>query len=77
MPRYFFHTQNDETVRDENGHELPDSNAAKAEAVAMMGEMLRDRARDFWASGRLRVTVEGGGGDTVVVLTTRVEEAPN
>ena len=33
MPRYYFHLHNDLDVRDEEGRELPDQKAARAEAI--------------------------------------------
>lgn len=77
MPRYFFHTENGEPIRDESGHELPNADAARSEAVATMGEMLRDRARDFWITGRFQVTVCDASGEAIVVLSTEAEPGPN
>lgn len=45
MPRYYFHLielATDEIDVDTDGVELPDADAARAEAVQMAGEMLRD-----------------------------------
>lgn len=45
MPRYFFHLielVTDEIDVDTDGVELPDADAARAEAVKVAGEMLRD-----------------------------------
>jgi hypothetical protein len=42
MPRYFFHTEEKYISIDEEGTELPDLNAVRAEAIRTAGEMLRD-----------------------------------
>ena len=42
MPRYFFHTEGKYARLDEEGTELPDLKAVRAEAVQTTGEMLRD-----------------------------------
>ena len=48
MPRYFFHTQNGDCIRDDQGEELRSVDAAREEAVAVLGEILRYRGASFW-----------------------------
>lgn len=50
MPRYFFRLQNGETLKDEEGEELADHDAACATAVDILAETLPDR-RDMLAGG--------------------------
>lgn len=57
VPRYFFHTQNGQVVRDRTGTELPDLAAARSEAVRAAGEMLRDSADEFWRTGGWSLSV--------------------
>ena len=41
MPRYFFHVRDGVDLPDTEGFELPDLEAAQAEAIGTCGEMLR------------------------------------
>jgi hypothetical protein len=43
MPRYFFDTADGHRFHDTEGTEVKDDAAARVEAVAVMGELLRDR----------------------------------
>lgn len=70
MPRYFFdfHDAKNITIDDE-GHELPSLDAARAEARRTIGEA----ARDLTAKGQdgfLRVEVRDKGGALVRVAVT-------
>jgi hypothetical protein len=44
MPRYFFNVQDDRTIIDQEGTELPNLGAAREEAVSTSAELLRCRA---------------------------------
>jgi len=56
MPRFFFHTEDGRCFPDHSGLELPDLAAAKREALATLGEMLRhDEA--FWRTEHFRLLV--------------------
>ena len=57
VPRFFFHTEDGRCFSDEDGTDLPDLEAAKAEALRLIGEVAREDAAEFWATGELRVTV--------------------
>ena len=48
MPRYFFDVQDGKSFPDYDGCELPDLDAARIEAVRLLGGMLRDEAETFW-----------------------------
>lgn len=52
MPVYFFHVDNGSLSPDQDGTELPDVEAARAEAVALAGALLRELDGEFWAHGR-------------------------
>lgn len=57
MPRFFFNTNNDVELRDEEGTELPDIDAARRAAIRYAGELLRDGPRlDFDATWQLRAS---------------------
>lgn len=68
MPRYFFNTVDGRRYPDEDGMELPDLNAVRARATSVVGELLKERAADFWDTGRLRLEVADDGGTVVLVL---------
>ena len=76
MERYFFHTEDGRSHLDEEGIELDTPTAAKIEAVRMMGEMLRDRARHFWDTQAMRVIVTDETGLILFVLGLCAFEAP-
>ena len=57
MPRYFFHTEDGRRFPDREGTELPDLEAAKASALVVLSEVLRDNPDEFWAHERFEVTV--------------------
>ena len=42
MTRFYFHVDDDRTILDQEGTELPDMEAARREAITASGEMLRD-----------------------------------
>ena len=41
MPRYYFHSEDGRRFPDEEGTELPSDDAARLEAVRVLGELLR------------------------------------
>lgn len=56
MPTFYFQTDYG-PPGDEEGVVLADLETAKIEAVALVGELLRDQARAFWSSPRWSMTV--------------------
>ncbi|MBZ9676867.1 DUF6894 family protein [Mesorhizobium sp. ES1-1] len=48
MPRYHFHVDDGTLLADNEGTELPDLQAARAEAVSAAGELLRDLDGALW-----------------------------
>ena len=78
MPRYFFHTQNGDCIRDDQGEELKGIDAAREEAVAVLGESLRYRGSSFWTTGAFSIIVTDADGDTVVSITAAAsDDAPD
>jgi hypothetical protein len=58
VSRYHFHVVDGSAQVDEEGTELADVNAAKAEAVRLAGEVLRDTAHgDIWALEEWKLVV--------------------
>ena len=77
MPRYFFHTQNGDCIRDDQGEELRSVDAAREEAVAVLGEILRYRRASFWTTRAFSVIVTDDEGQTVVSVTASAsDQAP-
>ena len=76
MPRYYFHTENGDRIRDDQGEELAGGEAAREEAVTVLGEILRYRGASFWDTGSFSVIVTDDGGRTVVCVTAAASEEP-
>lgn len=74
MPRYFFHTEDGKRYPDEDGTDLPDVKAARLKATLIMAELLKEQPSDFLDTGRLRVRVTDGQGDTVLLMEAFVTE---
>lgn len=70
MERYFFHIEDGETLRDEQGLELRNIEAARQEAVAVMAQYLRDRPDDIWEDRPVTVTVQDDRGMTLFCVIT-------
>jgi hypothetical protein len=62
MPRYYFHSQDGHTWRDEEGTELAEVDEAKRAAIQMLGVRLADAPDELSDAGRyeLKVTDEKG-----------------
>ncbi len=55
---FYFHIQNGSVTMDTDGIDLPDIEAARAEAVAIIADVLRDgEAGDLWNDHPLRLWV--------------------
>lgn len=76
MARYFFHTEDGQSVLDGEGSEFASVTEAKIEAVRMMGEVLRDRAEHFWDDQALKMIVTNAEGLILFVLDLSAVEAP-
>ena len=68
MTRYFFHVQDGTDRPDHDGTEYDDLDAARAEAVSLLGEMVKDLDGRFWAHPEWRLTVVDESGATVCQL---------
>lgn len=76
MPRYFFHDVAGRRQRDTKGMSLPNIKAARIEAIAYAGQVLRDRPDKVWASGQWRVEVADEEGRLLFTLVTVAVDAP-
>ncbi|MGV3729840.1 MAG: DUF6894 family protein [Sphingopyxis sp.] len=70
MPRYYFHTCDGTQDIDRIGHELPDDNAARREAVRYGGGLLCDDPGIIGCDDELRITVtkEDGSLSCAVII---------
>jgi hypothetical protein len=68
MPHYFFHVGDTLGGLDYEGQTLPDDNTARIEAARTMGELLRDKAGEFWSAGEMKLTVTDRTGLVLFVL---------
>ena len=74
MPRYFFNLQDGRSAPDQEGTELPDIETARAEAVRLSGEVLRDTGAKFWEHPDWRLDVLDESGRTLFTLRFLAEE---
>lgn len=75
MSRYFFHIDYGELTRDEDGTLFPSHNAARAAAVNLLGELLRDEGDQFWGKPNVTITVADEAGVTLWTLTVEGESS--
>jgi hypothetical protein len=57
MPRYYFHTEDGRSLSDTEGVELVDLEAAKAEGLKTLGEILARDPGEFWSAERFVLTI--------------------
>ena len=69
MPRFFFHLYDDTVVRDEEGVELPDEEAAHANALASARDMACAEVSEGILDLRHRIAVVDEDGNTVEEVT--------
>ena len=74
MPRYFLHTENGDRVRDDQGEELADLDAARDEALTILGEILRYRGAAFWTTGSFSVIVTDVDDRVAVSITAQASD---
>jgi hypothetical protein len=73
VPRYFFHVHDSVDMIDQDGTEFSNREEARAEAVVVAGEMLRDVGGRFWNSPDWRIWVTDEAGQTVCALNFSAE----
>ena len=69
MPRYFFHVIDGHEMPDTVGTVLAGEAEARAEAIVVSGEMLKDLGGTFWNHGEWQVRVKDEAGNEVCALT--------
>jgi hypothetical protein len=71
--RYYFNIKDGTTMHDDEGMELDDIGAVKAEALRSSGDMLKElQSEHFWTGEPWLLWVSdqpNGGGNTVLTLT--------
>ncbi|MBA3676475.1 MAG: hypothetical protein H0W74_03630 [Sphingosinicella sp.] len=68
MPRFFFHLYDDLTVIDEEGTELPDTEAARVYAIASIRELACQEIREGSLNRRHRIQVQDEKGQSVLTV---------
>lgn len=76
MPRFFFHVHDGAVIRDEEGAELSDLQAARTEAVKYAGRLLIDEADKFWSGEEWRMEVTDEAGLILFVLMFVATNSP-
>jgi hypothetical protein len=76
LPRYFFHTENGDRIRDDQGEDLADLEAAREEALTVLGEILRYRGASFWTTRSFSVIVTDADGQVAISITARASDTP-
>jgi len=76
MAHYYFDTEDGEPLADDVGVELKNLCAARSEAAHFMGDLIRDRGGELWATGFLRVVVKDGWRRPLFAIEARVEPGP-
>lgn len=74
MIRFYFHTEDGQPLRDTEGTEFVHLAAAQIEAVRLMGDLLRERPREFWRDRALKVIVTDGSGRVAFILDLKASE---
>lgn len=74
MPRFFFNVVDGYDQRDLDGTELPDLDTARAEAIRLSGEILKEMGIEFWHHTDWNLIVEGEGREALFTLRFSAEE---
>ena len=72
MPRYFFDIASEHAIRDEDGEDLADGEAARDAAIRIASELLPVHRRQLAQTGRLAITVRGQDGAVLHELKCRL-----
>ena len=76
MPRYYFHLQDGTLEIDDQGTELLDFNAAKIEAVRLLGAVIKDQPDEFWSSSSLKMMVTDEASVLLFALDLSAVQSP-
>ena len=77
MPRFFFHLENTASpVRDTEGRDFDDTDAAKCHAVTVIAEALCAHPKGFWEADNYQIIVTDAGGLTLFMVYMTAVVAP-
>ncbi|HTK35379.1 MAG TPA: hypothetical protein VL358_08860 [Caulobacteraceae bacterium] len=76
MSLYFFHIDDGQAHRDEDGRELPNLTEARRQAADLAGHMLADGTGGFWDGRPWSVRVADGAGLALFELHLTAINAP-
>ena len=78
MPHFFFYIADGTGIRDPNGIDLPDIEAARAHTLKFAGEMIQKLSEEVWKGHEWEVWVMDESGATVcsVVFLAKVGATP-
>ena len=76
METYYFHTEDGQFCHDDDGAELRNIEAAKAEAVQLMVETLHRSPAKLWDTGAFKVIVTDERGLTLFSVSVDATLAP-
>jgi hypothetical protein len=71
MPRYYFHLHDDEEARDEEGRELADADAARAEAIRGARDLMAGDVKEGKLTLSHWISVHDQGGHQVFSVRFR------
>ncbi len=76
MPRFFFNVHDAKNLRDTEGIELPDCQAARVAAIRLSGEILKDEAGSIVDGGDWHLEVTDEAGLILFQMTFLMIDAP-
>lgn len=74
MPRFFFHVADGRDLPDLEGTPLPGPAEARAQALRMAGEILREEGMRFWRGAEWRMDVTDEARRTLFTLRFSADE---
>jgi len=77
MPIYHFNVHDGVSMPDPEGHELPDLDAAKREAISLSGNLIRDMGEEFWQGDEWKLEVTDDLGLILFSLVFFATHAPS
>lgn len=76
MRRYFFHSEDGYSFRDQEGTLLPDDEAARIEAAKVLGQLVNESPAEIWRDDQMRVTVTDESGTVLFLLDLAALTSP-
>lgn len=76
MPIFHFNVHDGISIPDQDGHELPDLDAARREAIDLSGQLIREMGAAFWTGEEWRMDVTDHNGMILFSLAFFATVAP-